>query len=146
MFSYKWAREVDDILINTFPNGQSEYASGLHDIKFWDDLILGKSNDKIITKKGYVFNFGDFYFIRSGNIENLAARLVFKTEGWSINFIQPIRILATYLNLKDNRIMSVLSKIHFEKHYSKYKADLGHPLYGTEYKSYVIRINNFSLN
>ncbi len=146
LISFKWAREVDDILVNRFPDGQSEYVSGLHDIKFWDNLILGKSNSKIITKKGHVFNFGDFYFIRKGSYEDLAGRVVFKTEGWSINYIQPIRIFATYLNLEDNRIMTILSNIHLEKHYSKYKADLAHPLHGTEYRSYVIRINSFSLN
>jgi len=144
IFSFKWAREVDDILVKVNEDNTADYVSGLHDIKFWDNLIIGKSNDKIITKRGHELNFGDFYFIRKGKYENIPGRVILKTEGWGINYTQPIKILTTLLNLDDNKIIRLISNINFEKHYSK--TDYGHPFGVTEFKSYVIRLKNFPLN
>jgi hypothetical protein len=144
--SFKWAREVDDILIKINRDYSKEYASGLHDIQFWDNLILGKANDKIISKKGYEFDIGDFYFIRKGRYEDIEGRVIFKTEGWGINYTQPLKILAELFDFKNDLIVKLISSINFEKHYAKYITDYGHPLYGTEFTSYVIRLNNFPIN
>lgn len=149
IFSVKWAREVDDILIKDVKINEEysyEYVSGLNDIKLWDNLFLGKSNDKIVTKRGYEFNLGDFYFIRNGKYEDIEGKVIFKTKGWGINYTQPVRILAALFNLDDNIIIRMIANINFEKHHSTYILDSGHPLFGTEYTSYVIRLNNFPLD
>ena len=55
LFSFRWSREADDLLIKTYSDKPSEYVSGFKDIKLWDNVIVGKSNDKIISKKGWQF-------------------------------------------------------------------------------------------
>lgn len=145
LVSFKWAREVDDILIKVNEDKAREYVSGLHDIKFWDNVILANNNDKIIVKRGYEINLGDIYFVRQGSYQDVEGVVMYSTSGYGINYIQPICLLAELLNVK-NPFVKYLSKIHFEKHYAKYNTYSQHPIDGTEFESYVLRLENFPLD
>jgi hypothetical protein len=144
LFSFKWAREVEDLLVRKLPGRPFEYVSGLHDIRFFRDVIWGKANDKVITKHGYELGFYDFYFVRKGRYEDVEGNVVYDTEGYGINYLQPIKILSCLLRLDDHFLVRLLSNVSFEKNYSKY--GLGSGLFNTQFTSYVIRLSNFPLN
>jgi hypothetical protein len=144
LFSFKWAREVDDLLVRRLPGRPFEYASGLHDIRFFRDVLWGKANDKVITRHGYELGFYDFYFVRKGRYEDVEGHVVYDTEGYGIDYLQPIKIFAGLLRLDDHPFIRLISNVRFEKNYSKY--GLGSPLFNTEFTSYVIRLSNFPLN
>ena len=146
LISFKWAREVNDILVKRSPDGGSDYLSGLNDIKFFDNLILGNSSDKIFMRRGYELNFGDFYFIRRGKYEDLRGKFIMETEGWGINYLQPIKILISESNINYNVIQKIISSLYFEKHHSKYITESGYPMFGTEYECYTIGLRNFTFD
>ncbi len=148
LFSFNWSREADDLLIKTYSNKPSEYVSGFKDIKFWDNIILGKSNDKIISKKGWQFEFGNFYSTRHGKYEDIEGKVIFKSEGYKINFLQPLKILLFLANAETNNnfVNKLIMSLNFEYHYSKFKTSEDHPLYNTKFNGYVISLDNFPLH
>jgi hypothetical protein len=145
LFSFGWSREADDLLIKTYSNKPSEYVCGLNDIKLWNNIIIGKSNDKIISKKGWQFDFGNFYSIRKGKYEDIEGEVIFKSEGYNINFLQPLRILLFLTNAETNNnfVNKLIMSLNFEYHYSKFKTSEDHPLHNTKFNGYVVSINNF---
>ncbi len=147
LLGFNWAREAEDLLIdvNADNNYSREYTSGLHDIDFIKNVLLCKGNGKILTKRGYELDFLGCYFKRSGYYEDIEGRVVFETGGWGVNYTQPLKILATVLDL-DNKFLRLLSGISFEKHVAEYMPHYGHPLYDTDFESYVIRLQNFQLD
>lgn len=86
LFSFRWACEVDDILIEKSSGGRGHYASGTQEIKFWDNLVFGHSSDQIIMNRGYDLGPGDFYFLRQGRYEDIEGEVLGKTGGESIIF------------------------------------------------------------
>ena len=146
LFHYKWAREVNDMLIKRYADGTTKYQSGLNDIKLWENVFAGKSNDKIIAKKGYELNLGDIYYYRKGKYEDSEGYVFMDTEGWAISYTRPLLIVCEFLNIEANNLIMFVSKINIEKHYARYITNIGHPLSDTEFKSYVIRLQNFPLD
>jgi hypothetical protein len=144
LFSFNWAREVEDLLIRRLPDGTTEYVSGLHDIRFFRNVIRGKANNKVISKRGYELGFYDFYFVRMGKYEDFEGVVVYDTEGYGINYLQPVKIFASLLHLDDHFLVRLISNVSFEKNYSKYGP--GSLLFNPEFTSYVIRLSSFPLN
>ena len=143
MFAFKWAREVDDILIDRFPNFSKKYASGLHDIRFLKDVIEGQTNPSVITKQGHETGVLDFISFREGRYVDLDGQLVYKTSGYGINYTRPFRILALAFDLDKYFIVRLLSCIRFEEQTSKYYSYASwSPIKNTKYKSYSIGLDN----
>jgi hypothetical protein len=143
LFSFKWSREVDDLLVVRHPDGSSEYATGLHHIRFFKDLIGGKTNPDVLSKRGYELGFYDFYFVRKGRYEDPEGQVWYDTEGYGINYTEPLKILAALLHADEPFLVRLLSCIRFERHHSTYRGfKEWSPLVGTEFESYVIRLEN----
>jgi len=147
LVSFNWAHETDDLLIKVNRDKPSEYVNGFHDIKIWDNLLLGQANDEIISKKGWQVEFANFYSYRMGKFEDPDGRVFLETQGYKINFLQPLKLL---LICKSDRnfslINTLLMNINFEYHYSRYKTTTGHPLKDTKFNGYVISLDNFPLH
>ena len=143
IIALSWAREADDLLIGHSAEYTPEYVSGCNDLDFFNSVLFGKANDKAVTKKGYEFSLGDFYFVREGRYEDIEGSVMMKTRGYGINFTQPLKIAAELLHIQNKLLMRILTSINIEKHHAEYKTEYGHPLYGTEFTSYVVRVNNF---
>ena len=151
LIHFGYAREVEDLLIDTEIDWENEtysreYASGLHDIDIWNDLILGKTNDKVITKRGHSFNFAGVYSIRSGKYQDIEGKVIYRTEGTSIDYLNIAQFLLAETKYKNHPFVKFLHSLSFERHTSKVITDEGHPLTGTEFTSYVLRVKNFAIN
>jgi len=146
LFSFKWAREADDMLVSRNPDGSWWYLSGLNDIKFIDDILLGKGNGHAITKKGWEYGIGDFFFIRRGGYEDMEGKVVYNTKGWGVSFVQPFRNLSVFRSLASTGILyRLLWSLDLEYHESSWVTTEWHPLTGTFFKGLVIKLRNFPL-
>ncbi|MBD3289128.1 hypothetical protein GF337_10015 [candidate division KSB1 bacterium] len=145
LFSFQWAREADDLLIKTYSDKPSEYVTGLKDISFWDNILLGKANDKAITKKGWQYNFANIFSLRKGGYEDIEGKVMLVTEGYSINFLQPLKLYIAFNNLtsEDNFFRKLIMHLNVQYHHSEYDAGAGHPLDNTKFNAYVISLSNF---
>jgi hypothetical protein len=143
LFAFKWAREVDDILIDRLPDYSKKYASGLHDIRFFKDVIEGRTNPRVITKHGYETGVLDFLYFREGRYVDLDGQLIYKTEGYGINYTRPFRLLASAFHLDRSLVVRLLTCIRFEEQTSKYTSSgYWSPIKGTKFKSYSIGLDN----
>lgn len=143
--SFKWAREVEDLLVKNKADGGFEYATGLDEIKFWDNVMAGKTNEHIMARRGYQIGLGDCYFFRRGRIEDLSGRVLVSTKGWGIDFVQPLKIAAALLHVDQNRYVKFLAHLSFEKNCSEYEKASSYPLYEMKFKNYVFRYQNLPL-
>lgn len=140
--AFSWSREVSDLLVERNPDGSSRYLSSTPDLKFWDNVLLGKGNAGSIRKSGYEVSLADCYMLRSGFYEDQDGRIIGSTSGYGINFTQPLRIAVQLLKLEYTWPGRLLSYITFEKHHASISLNQGHPLAGTETNSYLFRLRD----
>ena len=146
LFSFKWAREADDMLVSRESDGSWRYLSGLNDIKFVEDILFVKGNGRAITKKGWEYGIGDFFFIRRGGYEDREGRVVYHTKGWGVNFVQPFRNLSAFQTVASRGVLyKLLWSMDIEYHESSWVTTEWHPLTGTFFKGLVIKLRNFPL-
>ncbi len=144
---FRCSREMEDMLVSRDNEGNWQYLSGLHDVKFWDNVILGKGNGLAIKHQGYQIGLADVAFFRRGFYEDIEGKMVYNTRGYGVNFTQPLRILAMLLNYKnDNQLLNILLSLDVE--YQESTADFGthiHPLVPPNYRGVTIRLRQFEL-
>lgn len=139
-FSFKWAREVEDILVERDFNS-SRYVAPFHDIHLIDHLIFGKSDDSIINKWGYEIGLSDFIYLRKGKYHDEDGRVKYKTKGMGIDYSRPLGLLLSYLYEEPNLLVKVISHLHFEEHWAELESGKRSPLADTKYKSYIVRLS-----
>ncbi len=144
---FRWSREMEDLLVSRDIEGNWEYLSGLNDIKFWDNVFLGKANDLAIKHQGYQIGLADVAFFRRGFYEDIEGRVVFHSRGYGVNFTQPLRILSTLLDYKyNNQLLNILLSLDVEYHESEFDFDRQtHPFMGTVYKGVSVHLRQFQL-
>ncbi len=151
--SLKWTREANDILVRRYPRNPDgtmpvpswKYRSGLGDIHFLDEVILGSRNPETIMKSGWELNFLEIVYIRSGKFREHYSRgnRNFNTEGYSLRFAGLAKLFnATDAPITRNRIVHfILNHIDARVHYSMYTTvEQIHPLDGTKFHSIVITV------
>jgi hypothetical protein len=67
--SFRLVHQADDILVTRFDNGAFSYRAGVGDIRFWDDVIVGKYNAAITSRRGWELQLGEFISWREGFVE-----------------------------------------------------------------------------
>ncbi|MBN2357800.1 hypothetical protein JXO59_16945 [candidate division KSB1 bacterium] len=148
MLSIRCSREAEDMLIDRHPDGSFDYLSGLNDIAFASDILLGKANDRIITKKGWQFGLGDMIFLRTGRYDDNEGKVRFRSEGFGINFMSPLKtlVLRDIIALEDNLLKKLLLNLNIEYHYSRFESDLAFsPVDDTEFRSLLLSLRSFPL-
>jgi hypothetical protein len=155
--SFKWTVEANDILVKRYaelrdPQGNiirqahSEYQSGLGDIDFFDDVILGHTNRQIVKKKGWECNFLEVLSIRAGRFEEDPAfgNRNFTTTGWGVQFAGIVKVLGL-LNMRvdsEDVIGFIVNHIDVRYNHSAIHADENHPLSNTMFDSFNIVVSN----
>ncbi len=130
---FSWTRESNDLLVVRYPaptdsNGNPfgdppppGYREGFGDIRFIDDLILGKSNPDAIIKTGWQIDFGEVVSFRGGTYDasDRSGGRLFTTSGYTIRLAGMFKIL----NLLDVRAESgsILATImdHIDVRYTR---------------------------
>lgn len=82
--SLKWMTEAGDLLVD----GRNNYKSGLGDIKFFDEVMLGRMNAATEKRRGWEADLLEIASIRTGVSEN-SVRVQdqsYGTSGWSFRF------------------------------------------------------------
>jgi hypothetical protein len=77
----RWTRQGEDLLVTRKTDGSFEYRSGLGDMNFVDDVLLGKENPKIAQKTGWEMELWEVVAFRGGNY-----RWAFGTERGTSGF------------------------------------------------------------
>lgn len=145
LYSFKWAREADDMLVSRSKNGNWRYLSPTDDINFGNNILLGKSNDKIITKTGWEYNIGDFVFIRRGKYQDVSGRVVFSTKGWGASLLQPLRIMDVFHVINaDNIAIKILTHLNVIYNETEVQSSDYH-FFSNPGKGIIVRLENFPL-
>jgi hypothetical protein len=144
IFHIRLSREMDDMLIKREDSGEWEYLSGLNDIKFWDNVILGKKNDSAIKHQGYQIGLADVAFFRRGRYNDIEGKVKFESRGYGVNFTQPLRILASLLDYqRDKTWLNILLSIDVEYHESHWDRKDNFALLNSDYKGISLKLRAF---
>jgi hypothetical protein len=80
--SFTWARESEDVLVTRKSDGSFDYQSGLGDINFVDNVILGKWGSKVTLRKGWQVQAAECIYVRQGSV--IMPGLKYTTRGYGI--------------------------------------------------------------
>jgi hypothetical protein len=155
---YSWTRESNDILVRRFPpptdsNGvvigdppPAEYRDGLGDIKFVDDVILGKSNPLVEIKTGWQLRFFEVVTLRGGTFHEDPSHgnRNFTTSGFTVSLggaIKMLRVMKVPLDSGDF-LGSVLTRLDLRYSHSELETrEPDGPLDETEFSSWTLVFN-----
>lgn len=145
--SIKWTREANDILVQRYSliSGYYEepgwkYRSGLGDINFFNEVILGETNPESIMKTGWEIGILEFLYIRRGRFEDAVHRgnRNFSTNGYTVRFAGIANLLRSNTTPKSNNSVFVFILNHFDIQYNQSNLNTDeahHPLDKTRFKS-----------
>jgi len=91
LMSFTLAREAEDLLINRKNDGTFTYQTGMGDLKFFENVIEGKLNDKATVRKGWQVQVGEILFVRGGRVSMPGLR--YSTSGLGIHLNGVFRLL-----------------------------------------------------
>lgn len=139
LFGFDWISEGEQTLVELAfePERNVIYHSGLRDINFWSDVVSSKTNEKIIQKKGWEYNFLDVLAIQRGEYRDYEAEVYLTTKGTSVRLAGVLKALDIFLpDLRNGQAWRLL-RDHLDVRYegSTYVAAEGHPLDGITFKS-----------
>src|SRR6267143_145050 len=150
--SFKWTIEANDILVRRYPalidsssqmvlrDASWEYQTGLGDINFFDEVILGRGNPQTIKKKGWELTFGGLFSLRGGRFEedpNHGNRH-FSTSGWGFRTSGITKWIGS-----ENVFGFILNHVDIRYDHSDLTTDeVDHPLSGTTFDSVQILVLN----
>jgi len=153
--SFSWTREANDLLVNRYPapvNDQGavigdppppDYRGGFGDIRFVDNLILGKSNADAIVKTGWQLELGEILSLRGGRVHETPGRgdNNYSTSGYTIRMAGIVKILqvARVPLGPDNLFRSILTHLDIRYTHSEIDMDIpAQPKDGTEFSSLTV--------
>ena len=142
--SFRLAHQADDLLIVRNPDGNSDYQSGLGDIQFVDNVILGKPNGKATVRKGWQVQVAEFLYLRGGSVDGPG--LAYSTSGYSIclgGFLNFLGLVSPSLG-KDSWVGFVGAHFDLQYHSSKY-SDTSSPVDGTSSAALNLVVKGFAL-
>jgi hypothetical protein len=142
--SFRLAHQADDLLIVRHPDGSSEYQSGLGDIQFVDNVILGKANSKATVRKGWQVQVAEFLYLRGGSVDGPG--LAYSTSGFSIclgGFLKFLGLVSPSLE-KASWVDFMGKHFDLQYHSSKY-SDTTSPINGTSSAALNLVVKGFAL-
>ena len=142
--SFRLAHQADDLLIVRHPDGSSEYQSGLGDIQFVDNVILGKANSKATVRKGWQVQVAEFLYLRGGSVDGHG--LAYSTSGFSIclgGFLKFLGLVSPSLE-KASWVDFMGKHFDLQYHSSKY-SDTTSPINGTSSAALNLVVKGFAL-
>lgn len=143
--SFKWTIEASSELARPYP--ETGYKAGLGDIKFFDEIVLGKTNRETDKKKGWELNFLEFLSIRGGRFEEdpMRGNRHFNTSGWGLRSAGLTKLLRTMGSsvVNEGLLGFIVNHIDVRYNYSQLTTDgSNNALSGTKFDSFSIFIMN----
>jgi len=142
IISFGWAREANDVLVD-WKGGSFDYLSLFSDINLVDNILFGKQDATIAVNSGWELGIAEIFFLRKGSSLYEEADVDISCNGWSINFMQPIRLLFECVNIKSEGLwFKFLNKVDIELHRSEYQTRGWHPLDDNRFNGVTIKMKN----
>lgn len=142
----KWSIEANDVLVKSKNPSGWEYQSGLGDINFFKEVLLGKTNYETEKLKGWELNFFETISLYGGRFEEdleMGARR-FNTNGWSIRTAGIFKVLRiVFPDLLGNNVLSYALN-HLDFRYSASKSitdDPYAPLNNVKFSTFNVLFN-----
>ncbi len=140
MISIDWSSEAHDLLVIRRANNDIEYQGFTGDINFWDNVILGKSDEKVESHHGFRFQFFDFIGIGFGRFNGPVWDGI-NTEGFTITlkgFLKALFLAGV------GELDFAANHFDFQYSWSQYNTDeVSTPLNNTTYQSITFSIYGF---
>jgi hypothetical protein len=147
--AFRWSREANDILVSWAPTRFDStgeiiswphwtYRTGLGDIAYFNDVILGRDNTEIIRKSGWEVSMFEILCVRGGRFfeaDHIGGRQ-FSTSGFSIRSGGIGKLLKAYYSIVDvpNSVWYLIHHLDIRYSYSKITTDeRSHPLDNTKF-------------
>jgi hypothetical protein len=143
VLSFALARESADILVARKSDGTFDYQSGLGDISFFDNVILGKIRSRENVMEGWQLNFGELVFLREGSFSespNFGNRN-YSTSGYGFRLAGLLKLLgAISPEVLESPVVSIITS-HIDLAYDHAEYETNGPLGFTKFNalSLVIR-------
>ena len=136
-FTFTFAREVQDILVQRFSNGSWNYVSGFGQIRFFQNLFLGKWDGDVTLRKGWQINFAEIFYFRGGSVH--MPGLEYKTSGFSIRTSGIFKLFRELdPTIQDMPILGFVIK-HIDVHFDQStEGETFSPRDGTMYRGFNI--------
>jgi hypothetical protein len=80
--SFMIVREAEDILVHRMDNGTWEYTTGLGDIQFSENVLLGKAAPNVGLRRGWQLQVGEMMYLRGGSVDSPG--LQYETSGYTL--------------------------------------------------------------
>jgi hypothetical protein len=80
--SFMIVREAEDILVTRRDNGTWEYRTGLGDIQFSENVLLGKAAPNVGLRRGWQLQVGEMMYLRGGSVDSPG--LQYETSGYTL--------------------------------------------------------------
>ena len=93
VFAFELLAEAEDLLVDRKPDGSFSYDT-FSEINPFDNLLLGNSNDQVVTKRGWEVSFGDVFSFAGGSYEDVGGKVSYDTQGFGIGFTGILRLVA----------------------------------------------------
>ncbi len=120
--SVRLVHQAEDLLVSRHGDGTFDYKSGLGDIQFWDDVVLGKSNVLVTSRRGWQVQVGEFFSWRAGSAET-PGDIRYTTYGYSIclgGILKFIDWVNHYPDTDRSWIGFLMAHIDLQFHYATY--------------------------
>lgn len=145
LVSFRLARQADDILVVRYEDGTFEYQSGLGDIGFSDNVVLGHTNDKVTMRRGWQVEVAEVLCLRGGSVES--PKRSYTTSGYSISLgglMKLVNLIVAGPGAQESWIGFVADHCDLQFHTATY--DQTHsPIAGTRSQSLNLVVKGFSL-
>jgi hypothetical protein len=157
LFSFKWTIEAGDVLVKRYSGVYDsltdtwitrpywKYVEGFGNIKFFDEIILGKTNKETEKKKGWELNIFDIFSFRSGSFLEDPQRGArhYYTDGFGIRFSGLAKLLRAMNPSFDRNFITGIILNNFDIRYNHSvlsTVEKNHPLSGTKWDSINISV------
>jgi hypothetical protein len=94
LFSFEITNEAEDFLVGGANDGSFSYARGLGNIHFWDNVVLGKYNPQIVSKRGGELVLFETVAIRRGHYKDVDGAVNYETYGVGISLHGVLKTIA----------------------------------------------------
>jgi hypothetical protein len=142
--SFGLLRQGDDLLVTRNPDGTFEYQSGLGDMRFWNDVVLGNQNSKITMRRGWQLQVAEILYLRGGSVESPG--LSYTTSGYSAclgGLLKLVGLLTPGTESEESWVAFVAHHFDLQFHASTY-SETTSPISGTTSQSLNLVVKGFS--
>jgi len=139
LLKFDWSSEARDILIKTNDYGGKDYTKFPGDIKIWDNVFLGKSDDQISIYQGWRIKLLDTFQYSQGRVKGPGYPAAQRTHG----FLFSSTGLLKWLSLNFNSNILKFAVNHFELSYIGTRYTSNSPLNDTKFEAISFSIFGF---